>query len=229
MTRVMSLGQLAASVAHEINQPLTSIVANAAAALRALAGANPRLDMVRESLADIVSDGRRAGQLIRRIWQLTTKNGPPKARLDMNDVIDGVVPLVRLEVLKHHVSFDVALSPALPPILGDRVQLQQVIINLVMNGIEAMAMIDDRPRALSIRSHTQDGDWVLVAVEDAGVGLHFDDVERLFTAFVTTKPAGMGMGLSISRSIVEAHGGRLWGTSNPTHGATFKFALPVPR
>jgi C4-dicarboxylate-specific signal transduction histidine kinase len=229
VTRVKTLGELAASIAHEINQPLTAIVADATASLNWLKKSEPRLDLVREALEGIVADGHRAGDVIQRIRQLATKSHPQKARLDTNDLIHGVVPLVRTEVLKHQVSLRLALASALPPALGDRVQLQQVIINLVMNGVEAMALVDDRPRELVIRSEGHDGDRVLVAVQDAGVGLDPLQMDRLFNAFFSTKPGGMGMGLSISRSIIEGHGGRLWATPNPKHGATFQFTLPVMR
>jgi PAS domain S-box-containing protein len=229
VTRMKTLGELGASIAHEINQPLTAIVADATASLNWLAKAEPKLDMVREALQGIVADGHRAGDVIQRIRQLATKSHPQKARLDTNDLIYGVVPMVRTEVIKHQVLLRLALASSLPPALGDRVQLQQVIINLVMNGVEAMAIVDDRPRELVIRSEGHDGDRVLVAVQDAGVGIDPRHVDRLFSAFFTTKPGGMGMGLSISRSIIEGHGGRLWATSNPKHGATFHFTLPVLR
>jgi PAS domain S-box-containing protein len=226
VTRVTTLGELAASIAHEINQPLAAIVADANASLNWLATADPDLDMVRDALAAVVSDGHRAGDVIQRIRQLATKTDPQRARLEINDVIRDMLPLVRTEIRNHDVSLRLDLAPALPPVLGDRVQLQQVLINLVMNGIEAMASVADRPRELVIRSGPHGGDEVLVAVEDAGVGIDPNSVNQLFSAFFTTKPGGMGMGLSISRSIVEAHGGRLWATRNPTHGATFHFALP---
>ena len=226
-TRMMTLGGLAASIAHEIRQPLTAIVADAAASLRWLAESNPQLDMVREALVDVVTDGRRAAAVIERIRQLAAKNDPQMTPLDINDLIEGVVPLVRLELFKHQVSLRRDLTSALPPVLGDRVQLQQVVINLVVNGVEAMAAVHDRPRELVIRSEPDDEDRVLVAVQDAGAGLDAIHADRLFTAFFTTKPDGMGMGLSISRSIIEAHGGQLWATPNSTHGATFHFALPA--
>jgi C4-dicarboxylate-specific signal transduction histidine kinase len=167
--------------------------------------------------------------VIQRIRQLVTKSDPQRARVDVNDVIRDVLPLVRSEVRSHDVSFRLDLAPALQPVLSDRVQLQQVLINLVMNGIEAMASVDDRPRTLVIRSQPHEGDQVLVAVEDAGVGIDPEKVDQLFSAFFTSKPGGMGMGLSISRSIIEGHGGRLWATRNATHGATFHFVLPVMR
>ena len=224
--RVTALGELAASIAHEINQPLAAIRANAAASLNWLATPNPDIGMVGEAVADIVSDAHRAGAVIHRIRQLATKSDPEMRRLNVNDVIEDVVTLVRSEVQTHRASLRTALSSALPSAIGDRVQLQQVIINLVMNGVEAMATVNDRPRELMIRSNAQNG-HVLVTVEDTGVGLDPRHVDHLFDAFFTTKPAGMGMGLSISRSIIEGHGGRLWATPNPTHGATFQFALPV--
>jgi C4-dicarboxylate-specific signal transduction histidine kinase len=227
VTRVTTLGELTASIAHEINQPLAAIVADADASLNWLAAARPDLDMVRDAVAAIVHDGHRAADVIEHIRQLASKAEPRKARLDVNDVITDVVPLVRTAVLGHQVSLGVDLAAALPPVLGDRVQLQQVLINLVMNGIEAMASVGDWPRELVIRSQPHGGDQVLVAVQDAGVGIDPNTIDRLFSAFFTTKPGGMGMGLSISRSIIDAHGGRLWATPNPTHGATFHFALPA--
>jgi len=226
VTRVTTLGELAASIAHEVNQPLAAIVADANASLNRLAGATPELDLVRDALDAIVKDGHRAADVIQRIRQLATKTDPQKATVDINDVIRDVAALVRTEVLRHRVSLRVELAPALPRVLADRVQLQQVIINFVMNGIEAMASVEDRPRELVVRSGPHGGDEVRVAVQDAGVGIDPTNVDQLFGAFFTTKPGGMGMGLSISRSIIEGHGGRLWATPNPNHGATFQFALP---
>ena len=226
VTRVTTLGELAASIAHEVNQPLAAIVADANASLNWLAGATPELEMVRDALDAIVKDGLRAADVIQRIRQLATKTDPRRATVDINDVIRDVAALVRTEVLRHQVSLRVELAPAMPLVLADRVQLQQVIINFVMNGIEAMASVEDRPRELVVRSGPHDGDDVLVAVQDAGVGIDPKNVDQLFSAFFTTKPGGMGMGLSISRSIIEGHGGRLWATPNPNHGVTFHFALP---
>jgi len=226
VTRVTTLGELAASIAHEVNQPLAAIVADANASLNRLTTATPDLDSVREALHAIVKDGHRAADVIQRIRQLATKTDPRRATVDINDVIRDVAALVRTEVLRHQVSLRVELAPAMPLVLADRVQLQQVIINFVMNGIEAMASVEDRPRELVVRSGPHDGDDVLVAVQDAGVGIDPKNVDQLFSAFFTTKPGGMGMGLSISRSIIEGHGGRLWATPNPNHGVTFHFALP---
>jgi PAS domain S-box-containing protein len=226
VTRVMTLGELAASIAHEVNQPLAAIVADANASLNWLAASPPDLGSVREALDAIVKDGHRASEVIQRIRQLATKTSPQKARLDMNDVVRDIVPLIGTEMRSHEVSVRIDLAPALPPVLADRVQLQQVLINLVMNGIEAMASIEGRSRELVIRSQPGDDDHVVVAVQDAGVGFDAQKTDQLFSAFYTTKPDGMGMGLSISQSIIEAHGGRLWATPNPDHGATFHFALP---
>jgi len=226
VTRVMTLGELTASIAHEVNQPLAAIVADANASLNWLAASPPDLGRVREALDAIVKDGHRASEVIQRVRQLATKTSPQKARLDLNDVIRDVVPLIGTEMRSHEVSLRIDLAPAVPPVLADRVQLQQVLINLVMNGIEAMASIDGRSRELVIRSQPGDDDHVVVAVQDAGVGIDAQKTDQLFSAFYTTKPDGMGMGLSISRSIIAAHGGRLWATPNPDHGATFHFALP---
>jgi PAS domain S-box-containing protein len=228
VTRVTTLGELTASIAHEVNQPLAAIVADATASLNWLAANTPDLDRVREALEAIVKDGHRAADVIQRIRGLATKAGPQKARLDVNELIRDVVPLVGPEVRSHEVSLRLDLAPALPPVAADRVQLQQVLINFVMNGIEAMDSVDRR-RELVIRSRPHEADYVLVAVQDAGVGIDSSKMDELFTAFFTTKPGGMGMGLSISRSIIEAHGGRIWATPNPDHGATFQFALPGMR
>ena len=227
VSRVTTLGELVASIAHETNQPLAAIVANASASLNRLTAATPDLEEVRDALGAIVADAHRAGDVIHRIRQLAMKSDPCQVPLDLNDVIRGVVPLIVAEVRHHQVSLRVELAAALENVLGDRVQLQQVIINLVINGVEALAPVTDRPRELVIRSRAHTDDEVLVAVEDAGVGIDVTKADRLFDAFFTTKPGGMGMGLSISRSIIEGHGGRLWATPNPTHGTTFYLTLPA--
>jgi signal transduction histidine kinase len=175
----------------------------------------------------IVTEGHRAGDVIQRIRQLATKTDPCRGPLDLNDVIRGVIPLILTEVRHHQVSLRMELAPALPSVLGDRVQVQQVIINLMINGIEAMTPVADRTRELVIRSRPHDGNQVLVTVEDAGIGIDAADMDQLYDAFFTTKPGGMGMGLSISRSIIQGHGGQLWATPNPTHGTAFHFSVPV--
>jgi PAS domain S-box-containing protein len=227
VTRLTTLGQLAASIAHEVNQPLAAIVADANASLNWLAAAEPELGRVRETLAAIATDGHRAADVIQRIRQLATKTEPRKARLDVNDVVRDVVALVRAEVARYEITLTLDAASPLPPVVGDRIQLQQVVLNLVMNAIEAMAPVTDRPRKLVIRSERHDDDVVRVAVHDTGVGIRASDLDRVFSAFFTTKPSGMGMGLSISRSIIEAHGGRLWAAPNEPHGAIFQFSLPV--
>jgi len=224
VARVSTLGELAASIAHEISQPLAAAVADANACLNWLAADPPDIDSVREALAGVVTDSHRAAEVIGRIRALCKRTDPQRERLDINDVIREVVLLARHEVLGHRVALRTDLASALPAVLGDRVQLQQVMINLVMNGMEAMAPITDRPRELLIRSQ-HEADQVLVAVQDSGPGIDADNVDRMFDAFFTTKPSGMGMGLSISRSIVEAHGGRLWASPNTGPGATFQFSL----
>ena len=227
VTRVTTLGELTASIAHEVNQPLAAVVANAEACLRWLDRGTPDLDAARRSVEWIIDDGNRASEVIRRVRALANKTSIEKVPLDINDVVREVIALVQRELISHQVSLRMELAPALPMILGDRVQLQQVIINLVMNGIEAMQSVTDRPRELVIRSRQDETQQVLVSVTDCGVGISAENADRLFNAFFTTKSSGMGMGLSICRSIMEAHGGRLWATANVPHGATFQFTLPV--
>jgi len=227
VTRLTTLGQLAASIAHEVNQPLAAIVADANASLNWLTAAKPELERVRETLVAIATDGHRAADVIQRIRQLATKTEPRKTRLDVNEVIRDVVALVRAEVARYEITLTLDSVPPLPSVVGDRVQLQQVVLNLVVNAIEAMASVVDRPRRLVIRSERHDDDGVRIAVHDTGVGIRASDLDRVFGAFFTTKPGGMGMGLSISRSIIEAHGGRLWAEPNKPHGAIVQFSLPV--
>jgi signal transduction histidine kinase len=228
VTRVTTLGELAASIAHEVNQPVAAMVADANASLNWLAKPNPDLDRVREVLSAIVADGHRAAEVIQRVRALAKKSaGLEKVPLDVNELIRDVLPLIRGEVDRHGVHLRMELASGLPQVLGDGVQLHQVLISLMMNGIEAMASVDDRPRNLVLRSRARpEAAEVLVMVEDAGVGIDPATADRLFAAFFTTKPGGMGMGLSISRSILEAHEGRIWAAANPTHGATFHLALP---
>jgi PAS domain S-box-containing protein len=225
VTRVTTMGELAASIAHEVNQPLSAIVNNGSACLRWLNGAAPNLDEAREAARRIIRDGNRAGEVITRIRALLRKTDAEKARLDINQTIREVVKLTRNEAARKAVTLRMDLAADLPPVLGDRVQLQQVILNLVMNGVEAMASAPGRPRELLIRSRPYGSDKALVAVQDSGAGLDGQDLEKIFDAFYTTKPQGMGMGLAISRSIVEDHGGRLWVAPNDGPGATFQFTL----
>ena len=226
VTRVMTLGELMASIAHEVNQPLAAVVTNAQACLRWLALETPRPDEARAAVERIVRDSKRASEVIQRIRALVKKTETQVVAVDINDVIREAISLEQREILGRRVLLRTELASALPPVLGDRVQLQQVIINLVINALEAMASVTDRPRDMLIRSQQEDANEVLVLVQDSGMGIDSQNVERLFNAFFTTKPSGMGMGLSISRSIIAAHGGRLWASPNADHGATFQFTLP---
>jgi PAS domain S-box-containing protein len=226
VTRVTALGELAASIAHEVNQPLAAVVTNAAACLRWLDRDPANLNEARATLRSIINDGNRAGEVIQRVRALVNKTTDRKA-LHINEVVNEVMSLVQHELFSHRVALRLELAPALPPVLADRIQLQQVILNLVINGIEAMQPVTDRPRELVIRTRQDETDQVLVTVSDCGVGVAAEDVDRLFDAFFTTKSDGMGMGLSICRSIVDAHGGRLSASGNTGPGATFQFTLPL--
>jgi PAS domain S-box-containing protein len=222
VTRVTTLGELAASIAHEVNQPLAAIVTNADASLRWLD--RGRTEEARRSLERIISDADRASAVIHRTRQLSKKADPEKAHIEINDVINDAMLLIQSEAASHDVSLQLELASGLPTVFGDRVQLQQVIINLVMNGIEAMAGLTNA-RELLIRSGQCEADQVVVAVTDVGAGIDPQITNKLFNAFFTTKPNGMGMGLSICRSIIEAHEGRLWASRNSGPGTTFHFKL----
>ena len=227
VTRVTTLGELTASIAHEVNQPLAGVIANAEACLRWLDFETPNMEAARRSLDWVIQDGNRASEVIRRVRALANKTDVEKAPLDMNDVVREVIALVQRELASQQISLQMELAPVLPMILGDRVQLQQVILNLVMNGIEAMQPVKDRPRELMIRSLLDEVKQVRISVTDCGIGIAAENADRMFNAFFTTKSSGMGMGLSICRSIMEAHGGQLWATASAPHGATFQFTLPT--
>ena len=227
VTRVTTLGELTTSIAHEVNQPLAAVISNAEACLRWLDHETPNLAAARRSAEWVIDDGNRASEVIRRVRALAKKTDIEKVSLDLNSVVKEVITLVQRELSSHSVSLRKELAPTLPMILGDRVQLQQVIINLVMNGIEAMEPVRDRPRELVIRSGQDETRRVFVSVTDCGVGISAENASRLFNAFFTTKSSGLGMGLSICRSIVEAHGGRLSVCRNEGPGATFQFVLPL--
>src|SRR6266849_4926670 len=232
VTRVTTLGELAASIAHEINQPLAAIIADANACLHWLEADRPDLDSVREALAAVVKDGDRAGEVIARIRALLSRSSAAHRPCDLTGVIRDVLPLVRPELGRHGMILQMFLAPDLPPVRGDRIQLQQVLLNLLVNAVEASREVPPERRRLVVRSTLEqrdDGSWAVVAVEDAGVGFREEQAARLFEAFYTTKPGGLGMGLSIGRSIMDGHRGRLWATANPGHGATFHFALPAMR
>ena len=221
------MGTLIASIAHEVNQPLGAIVSNGQACVRLLSREQPDLDKSRILISRMISDGMRASEVIARIRALVKKSSPDKTSLNINETIQDVLALTNHEVRSSGVWLRTALAAGLPPLRGDRVQLQQVILNLVLNGIEAMKAVNDRTRLLVISSSPHKSEEVLVAVQDSGIGLDSESMERLFEPFYTTKPDGMGMGLSISRSIIEAHGGRLWARTNSGLGATFQFILPT--
>ena len=224
-TRVTTLGELTASIAHEVNQPLAAVAASAAACRRWLDRENPDLGEARRVLGQIITNCDRAGEVIRRIRALANKTDNQKEPLDINDVIEEVMLLFRHEALSHGVSLRLELASTLPPVLGDRVHLQQVIMNFLMNAIQAMSSVTDRRHELRIRSHEHGPDQILVAVEDSGIGIEPENIDRLFSAFFTTKPNGMGIGLSICRSIVDQHDGRIWATRNSGVGSTFQFTL----
>jgi PAS domain S-box-containing protein len=226
VTRVTTLGELSASIAHEMGQPLASIVTDGEASLRWLDRPQPDLDEVRACVKRMIGDGRRAAEIVQRVRSLARRAAPQKTQLEINDVVRDVVSLINREVSDHRVALRLELASGLPPLLGDRVQLQQVLMNLVINGMQAMDDVGDRPRELLIES-SQDGQGQLVvAVRDTGMGIDADNAGRVFAPFFTTKLQGMGMGLPICRSIIEAHGGEISASNNATHGATFRFSLP---
>ena len=224
VSRLTTMGELAASIAHEVNQPLTAVTNNSNACLRLLAAENLRPEVLRQALEEIVADGTRASAVVARIRGFIKKAPAEKTRLDMNDVIQEVLALADRELYENRVLLERQLT-ALPLVLADRVQMQQVLLNLLMNGVEAMAAVTNRPHSLRMESRIDGSGGVLVAVRDSGTGLGAQ-ADRFFTPFFTTKANGMGMGLSISRSLVESHGGRLWAEPNSPYGAVFCFTLP---
>ena len=225
VTRVVALGELAAAIAHEVNQPLTAIVTNANFCLRELAGEGLSPDALQEAIAEIVNDGTRASAIISRIRSLLTKGAPDRSELDVNEVIREVTRLLRKELARNRVSLRYHLAPDLPPVLGDRVQVQQVLVNLILNSIESMRSRNNGPREILIQSAPRP-DGVLVQLQDTGAGIDPQQADRIFEPFFSTKPEGIGMGLSISRSIVESHGGHLWAAPS-SNGALFEFTLPA--
>jgi C4-dicarboxylate-specific signal transduction histidine kinase len=225
-TRLTMMGELSASIAHEINQPLGAIIMNGNACQRFLAISPPDLDEVKDGLEAIVSDGNRASEVLSRIRGMLNNAAPERAQIDVNRAITEVLALTRHELQQYRVSVQDDLNPELPTIMADRVQLQQVVLNLVMNGIDAMRAVTDRLRVLTVRSQLDDRNNIVVSVGDSGVGLDAVSRERVFDTFFTTKSDGMGMGLAISKSIIEAHHGRLWAAPQSRFGAVFAFALP---
>jgi C4-dicarboxylate-specific signal transduction histidine kinase len=224
--RITTIGELTASIAHEVNQPLAAVVANADACVAWLAREYPDLGEARAAAERATQGATRASEVIARIRSLITKATPEKSRLQINRIIEQTAALAEGQAARNQVKINFDLSPDLPLVLGDSVQLQQVVLNLMMNGVEAMATVADRPRTLTFRSKCEGTSQILVAVQDSGIGLSGDVMRRLFEPFFTTRTKGMGMGLSISRSIIEAHGGRLWAESNGA-GAIFQFTLPI--
>ena len=227
VSRVTTMGELTASIAHEIKQPLAAVITNGNACLRWLARETPDLDEAREAVRRVIRDGNRANEVITRIRALLRKTETRKTQLDINEAIEEVILLTQKDAARRGVRLRLELTAGLPPVFGDRVQLQQVALNLVMNGVEAMALVNDRPRELLISSSQDGTEQLLVAVQDCGMGIDQENLEKIFQAFYTTKSQGMGMGLAISRSIIEAHGGRLWATPNEGEGATIQFTLPL--
>jgi PAS domain S-box-containing protein len=230
ITRVMTMGEITSSIAHEINQPLGAIVNYGNACLRLLTAGSANLTEIATALSAIVKDANRASAIIARIRALSKKAPPEMAALQVSDVVTDILALVRRELTAHRIALKTALPEDLSPVLGDRIQLQQVLLNLVMNSIEAMNKVPEDQRQLFIEAQLQVSEgksFVLITVTDSGIGLTAEDLPKLFQTFYTTKADGMGMGLAISRSIVEAHGGRLWATPNADLGATFQFTLPV--
>ena len=230
VSRLTTMGELTASIAHEVNQPLTAVVNNANASISLLPEGTPNLEEVRAALAEIIEDANRASDVITRVRQLAKKAPFEKSLLDLRDVVQDVLALARYESATRRITIRTDLSQDLPSVSGDRVQLRQVLLNLVMNGMDAMSQVEEAKRVLIIggQRETQDGvSRAVVSVQDSGSGFKPEEMDRLFEAFYTTKPQGMGMGLAISRSIIEAHGGRLWTEPNQGPGATFLFSLPT--
>jgi signal transduction histidine kinase len=226
VTRVTSLGVLTASIAHEVNQPLSGIITNASTGLRMLAADPPNVDGARETVKRTLRDGERASDVIRRLRALFSRNGSPTESVDLNEAAREVIALSKSELQRSRAILQADLADDLPLVTGDRTQLQQVILNLLLNASDAMNGIDNRPRQVVIRTASDAGDCVRVTVQDTGVGVAPHGVDKLFDAFYTTKPGGMGIGLSLSRSIIESHRGRLWATPNDGPGATFSFSIP---
>jgi C4-dicarboxylate-specific signal transduction histidine kinase len=228
ISRVLTMGELAASIAHEINQPLTAIVTNGSACVRWLSGDDPNLDEAREAAQRIVRDGHAASDIMKRIRAFLKKTETQKGPVDINQTIQEVVELTRDQARSNGVKLHMELHDV-PSVKGDRIQLQQVIVNLVLNGIEAAATVNGQPRQVVVSTHATGNDEVLVSVQDSGPGIDAADSAKIFDAFYSTKAEGLGLGLAISQSIVEDHGGRISGTSHDGSGAIFEFTLPILR
>jgi C4-dicarboxylate-specific signal transduction histidine kinase len=226
VNRVTTMGELTASLAHELNQPIAAAITNANTCLRWLTRDHPDVEEARAAVMRIAKDGTRAAEIISRIRLLFKKGTPQREQVDVNEVIREMIVLLGGETTRYSISARTELAADLPQVMGDRVQLQQVLMNLMINGIDAMKDVDGT-RELSIKSQPAENEQLLVSVSDTGVGLPPQQADQIFNAFFTTKPHGTGMGLRISRSIVESHGGRLWAADNPPRGARFYFTLPT--
>jgi C4-dicarboxylate-specific signal transduction histidine kinase len=226
VARITTIGELTASIAHEVNQPLAAVVSNADACVAWLSHQNPNLGEARAAAERTVHGATRASEVIVQIRSLINKTTPERKRVHINEIIEDTVALVNFQGMRNNVSVAIELTPDLPVVFGDRIQLQQVVLNLMMNGIEAMTAVTDRPRKLLVRSQMQDAGQVHVSVQDSGIGVSAEVMARLFEPFFTTRSKGIGMGLPISRSIIEAHGGRLWAESTVSQGSIFQFMLP---
>jgi len=227
LSRFLTIGELTASIAHEVHQPLTAIVAYGHASLEWLSAKPPNVEEARQAAKRVIQDGTRAGAVLHRIRALFKKEGPAKNWLNVNDLIRDLTAFAREEAARLGIGFRIELAPDLPKVKADRVQLEQVVLNLVMNAIDAMSLLTDSPREVVISSRKDGPTAILVIVEDCGRGVIPEIAEKIFEPFFTTKPQGIGMGLSISRSIVESHGGRLWAGPRPSGGAIFQFTIPV--
>ncbi|HWZ98683.1 MAG TPA: ATP-binding protein [Candidatus Dormibacteraeota bacterium] len=226
VSRLTTMGELTASLAHEVNQPIAAAVTNANTCLRWLGRDHPDVEEARAAAMRIVKDGTRAAEIVKRIRLLFKKSTPQRELVEVNEAIREMIVLLRSEATRYNITVRLELAADLPAIMGDRVQLQQVLMNLIVNSIDAMKEVDG-PRELAVKSQRTEKEEVLVSVSDTGVGLPPEQTEQIFNAFFTTKPHGTGMGLRISRSIVESHGGRLWATDNSPRGASFHFVLPA--
>jgi len=227
LSRVLSMGELTGSIAHEIKQPLTALIAHGHACVEWLAADPPNLKRARQTAEKIISEATRAGAVLSRIRALFKKEVPSKDWLDMNELVQEMIAFCRQEAMRRHISIETELDGGLPRVKADHVQLQQVVLNLMMNAMDAMASVNDRPKELVVRSHRANAKDILVQVEDCGIGLSPETEGRVFEPFFTTKAQGIGMGLSISRSIIESHDGRLWATPRPSGGTIFQFLIPV--
>jgi signal transduction histidine kinase len=226
--RMMSFSELTASIAHEVNQPLTGIAINGEACLRFLNQDPPQLEELRAAIEDMISDSHRASEVIRRLRALSRETDPEHGPVDLNEVVRETLPLIRRELATHQISLKLDLAPVLPLVSGDKLQLQQVAINLITNAIQSMSQVTERARDLVVRTALDNG-TVLLAVSDSGTGISPENMQKLFTAFFTTKPTGMGMGLSICCSIIDAHRGRIQASNNAGRGATFECVLPIEK